>query len=105
MPVRFGEPFGIYAVEAMAAGTPIVQPARGAFPELTQLTGGGITYDPDTPSALADALQALLIDPARTAEMGQAGRAGVRQHLSMDRMVNRFLEAATATSSSQRSLP
>jgi glycosyltransferase involved in cell wall biosynthesis len=43
VPVRGGEAFGIYLAEAMASGIPVVQPAQGAFPEIIEATGGGLT--------------------------------------------------------------
>ena len=94
VPVNFPEAYGIYAVEAMAAGVPIVQPRRGAFPELTELTGGGLCYDPDAKWGLADALEALLLDPQRRQSMAAAGARGVRDHLSHDRMAKEFAALA-----------
>ena len=38
--------FGLYVLEALAAGVPAVQPRAGAFPELIEPTGGGLLYDP-----------------------------------------------------------
>ena len=42
VPARSGEAFGLYLIEAMAAGIPAVQPRLGAFPELIEATGGGV---------------------------------------------------------------
>src|SRR5437588_2106777 len=42
VPARYGEGFGLYVLEALAAGTPVVQPRCAAFPELLELTGGGV---------------------------------------------------------------
>jgi glycosyltransferase involved in cell wall biosynthesis len=86
VPVTFGEPFGLYAVEAMAAGLPVVEPARGAFPELLELTGGGLTYPPDQPDGLANALEALLLDPARAQALAHAGRQAAATHFAAPRM-------------------
>ena len=59
VPVTAGEAFGLFQLEAMAAGVPVVQPACGAFPEIVAATGGGIIYEPATVEALADALAGL----------------------------------------------
>ena len=62
VPVRYPEAFGLYTIEAMAAGVPIVQPNHGAFPEIIEHTGGGATYNSNNPEALADALKPWLND-------------------------------------------
>ena len=38
VPARYPEAFGLYVVEAMLAGTPVVLPASGAFPEIIDST-------------------------------------------------------------------
>ena len=63
VPVRNGEAFGIYLLECMVSGVPVVQPALGAFPEIVKLTGGGALFEPNTPEALAQELEKLLNDP------------------------------------------
>ncbi|MCX6238612.1 MAG: glycosyltransferase family 4 protein [Bacteroidia bacterium] len=60
VPVRNGEAFGMYMLESMASGVPVVQPALGAFPEIVNLSGGGIIYEPNSPEALCEALAGLL---------------------------------------------
>jgi glycosyltransferase involved in cell wall biosynthesis len=52
------EILGTVALEAQAAGLPVVAPKEGAFPEMLALTGGGLTFAPRDPDALADALRA-----------------------------------------------
>ncbi len=47
VPVRKHDGYGLYILEANAAGIPVVQPATGAFPEILEITNGGITYAPD----------------------------------------------------------
>ena len=59
VPSTFDEPKGIFLLEAMAAGTAVVQPRRGAFPEILDRTGGGIMVEPDDPASLADAIYRL----------------------------------------------
>jgi len=48
VPVRKHDGYGLYLLESNMAGVPSVQPATGAFPEIIEITGGGITYSPDT---------------------------------------------------------
>ncbi|MFM8359355.1 MAG: glycosyltransferase family 4 protein, partial [Verrucomicrobiota bacterium] len=42
VPARSSEAFGLYVIEALAAGTPLVQPPDATFPELLAATGGGV---------------------------------------------------------------
>ncbi len=88
VPATYDEPKGIFLFEAMACGVPVVQPRRGAFPEILEATGGGLLVDPDNPEALADGLVALWRDPPRRAAMAAAGRAGVREHYHVGRMAD-----------------
>lgn len=77
VPVRGGEAFGIYLTEAMAAGIPIVQPAMGAFPEIVEKSGGGLTFEGNDPQHLASALKQLFSDTAQLAELSSRARASV----------------------------
>jgi len=86
VPAPYEEPKGIFLFEAMACGVPVVQPRRGAFPEVIETTGGGLIVEADNPEALADGFQALWQDPSRAAALGAAGAEGVRQHYGVDRM-------------------
>ncbi len=86
VPAPYEEPKGIFLFEAMACGVPVVQPRRGAFPEVVETTGGGLIVEADNPEALADGFQALWQDPSRAAALGAAGAEGVRKHYSVDRM-------------------
>lgn len=86
VPATYEEPKGIFLLEAMATGVPVVQPRRGAFPEILDKTGGGLLVDADDPDALADGLRALWRDPARAAALGAAGAKGVRAHYAVGQM-------------------
>lgn len=92
VPMRIGEAFGTFQIEAQAAGVPIIEPRIGAIPELLEITGGGILYEPNTPEALADALQSILLQPAKAHELGQKGQAAVFQHFSNDIMAQKLIK-------------
>jgi glycosyltransferase involved in cell wall biosynthesis len=77
VPVRNGEAFGMYLLESMASGVPVVQPALGAFPEIISLSKGGITYQPNTPEELSKNLAQLLSDSAKMEQLSADARKGV----------------------------
>ena len=69
------EAFGYYAVEAMAAGVPVVLPRQGAFPEIVAAADCG-TLTPDSrPETLARAWANLLSDPAKLRRESDLGRS------------------------------
>ena len=85
VPTVYHDPKGLFLLEAMANGLPVVQPRHGAFPELIARTGG-VLVPPGDAAALADALYALLVDRERAQALGRAAAAGVRQHYTVARM-------------------
>jgi glycosyltransferase involved in cell wall biosynthesis len=76
--------YGLYVLEALAAGVPVVQPARGVFPELLEITGGGVLCEPNDADDLADALESLLFDPQRAGELGRRGREAIFEKFDID---------------------
>ena len=92
VPSTYDEPKGIFLLEAMANGVPVVQPRRGAFPEILRRTGGGILVEPDDIGALADGILSLWNDRPRIEELGQRAVAGVREHYTAERMAARALD-------------
>jgi len=86
VPATYDEPKGMFLLEAMAAGVPVVQPRRGAFPEIIETTGGGILVDRDDPEALAAGLERLQNEPMLAMALGEAGAIGVRAHYTVDHM-------------------
>lgn len=83
VPVLLGEAFGLYLLESMASGVPVVQPALGAFTEIVNESGGGVIYGPNRPEHLADALVNLLKDPDRLTRLSEAGIRGVKDHFNI----------------------
>ena len=103
VPARYGESFGLYLLEAMAAGVPVVQPRHAAFPEILDATGGGLLCPPEDPAALADALLELLNDPAHATRLGERGRAAVRDRFTSRRMAQQVAEICQGLASSTTS--
>ena len=91
VPEYYAEPKGLFLLEAMAAGIPVVQPRRGAFTEIVESTGGGVLVEPDNPEHLAHALQELSKNPERRKELGLRGYQGVRTLYSTARMAESAL--------------
>jgi len=77
--------YGLYVLEALAMGVPVVEPAIGCFPETIEMTGGGALYEPNTAKRLAEVLEPLLSDPQATRKLGTEGRAGVFKTLDIAR--------------------
>jgi glycosyltransferase involved in cell wall biosynthesis len=92
VPSTYKEPKGLYLLEAMACGIPVVAPHHGAFPEMLAKTSGGLLVRPDDPASFADGLAAIRNHPGQAREMGRNGAAGVQQHYSVARMADRVLE-------------
>jgi len=82
VPVLKGEAFGLYLIEALAAGVPLVQPELGAFPEVINTAGGGKTYSPNTGIALAEKLSDVLKDPDMLETLSLNGRKAVEDHFN-----------------------
>ncbi len=77
VPVLQGEAFGLYQLEAMASGIPVVQPALGAFPEIAKISGGGVIYEPNTAVALVTAFTNLFADHEKLQQMSINARNAV----------------------------
>jgi glycosyltransferase involved in cell wall biosynthesis len=86
VPALYGEAFGLYLLEAWAAGVPVVQPRHGSFPELVGAAGGGIICEPENVRALSEAIEEVLIDPLRARALGAAGRRAVLDIFSIDKI-------------------
>jgi alpha-maltose-1-phosphate synthase len=69
------EPLGIVNLEAMACGTAVVGSRVGGVPEVVADGETGLLVPPGDPAALAGAINVLLADEHRAAQMGRLGRA------------------------------
>ncbi len=100
------EPMGIVNLEAMACETAVVATATGGIPEVVadaetgllvpieQSTDGtGAPSDPERFVAdIAEAVNAVLADPARAAALGLAGRQRAVEHFSWPAIASRTME-------------
>jgi len=96
VPSTYDEPKGIFLLEAMAAGAVVVEPRRGAFPEILERTGAGILVEPDQAASLADGIYGLWKAPERLRELRHRGMEGVRQHCGASQMAARAVDVYRA---------
>jgi glycosyltransferase involved in cell wall biosynthesis len=84
------EGFGIVIVEAMAAGLPVVAVGRGGPLEIVEPGVTGLLADSGKPADLAAAIEPLLANSERRAEMGAAGERRCRQRFAAEVTAERF---------------
>jgi len=92
VPARVPEAFGLYVIESMAAGVPVVLPDHGAFPEILEKTGGGVAYSTTETESLLHALGEQLRDPCACSAMGKQGRAGVHEKFCNKGLARQLVE-------------
>lgn len=96
VPAPYREPKGIYVLEALACGLPVVQPAHGAFPEMLAATEGGLLFEPGNSDDLASKLSALVADPVERERLTARGGLLVRERYSLEAMTNATVTAFEA---------
>ena len=92
VPTTYHEPKGLFVLEAMACGIPVVQPNHGAFPEIIRETGGGILCASDDADDTAEKLASLLRNNEERKNIGKAARDAVLQHRTAKVMAAKTLE-------------
>jgi glycosyltransferase involved in cell wall biosynthesis len=92
VPATYDEPKGMFLLESMAAGAPVVQPRRGAFTEVVEKTGGGLLVAPDDVEALAEGLHRVWSDRALSASLAEKAFHGVRAHYTIEQSAIRQVE-------------
>jgi len=85
------ETFGIAIVEAMAAGLPVITADAPGCRDVVGNGKYGLMVDPREVSALANAMERLLIDPGECQRFGALSAARA-QEFDWDNVVNRYLE-------------
>lgn len=84
--------YGLYVLEALASGVPVVEPAIGVFPELIEMTGGGVLYRENSAAALVKAIEPLLLDPDFAYKLGENGRAAVIEKLNVQKTASEMMK-------------
>ena len=94
VPSRYPEAFGLYVLEAWAAGVPVVQPRHAAFTELVEGTGAGRLFEDERADDLVSEWSQFLAAPKAAREAGLRGREAVLHGpYSIARMAESFLAA------------
>lgn len=92
VPVLKGEAFGLYQLESMASGIPMVQPALGAFPEIIGATGGGVIFEPNTAKALAEKWADVFSNPEKLNQMSLDGRKAIEEKFNMMELTKKIVK-------------
>jgi glycosyltransferase involved in cell wall biosynthesis/GT2 family glycosyltransferase len=100
-----GECYGHVICEAMASGLPVVATNVGAIPEIVEDGVSGLLVPPNSPLALADALQRLVRQPEQRRSMGERGLQLARRDHDAKRNFESVLEIMTGLSPSVRRQP
>ncbi len=104
VPARYPEAFGLYVIEAMAAGVPVVLPDAGAFPEIINTTQGGRLYDAGQLGAFTDTLDELLSDRAEAHKIGTHAHCLVTQKYANEVLAQSLVENILTPFTSIRAL-
>jgi len=84
------EPFGIVALEAWAAGLPVVATKVGGLAELVRHGEDGYLAPSGDAAGLAEAVNCILIDRSLARSMGESGRRRVVDHYSWSAVAGRL---------------
>lgn len=97
VPATYGEAFGLYLLESLACGVPVVEPNHAGLAEVVTATQGGLLYDHTQPEALANALETLLQNPDFRAHHAALGRENVLEKFSAQAMATNFAKVCQAS--------
>jgi glycogen(starch) synthase len=87
------EPFGLVALEAQLAGTPVAVADTGGLAELVEPGVTGVRFGCQDPAALAAAVAGLLRDPAGAARMAATAQQRARTGFSWDEVARQTAAA------------
>lgn len=90
VPSVWPEPFGITALEAMAASRPVIASRTGGLAESVVHGQTGLLVEPGDILGLSEAVETLLDDGELRVRLGQAGRSRVEAEYDWDRVIDRY---------------
>jgi glycosyltransferase involved in cell wall biosynthesis len=96
VPSRF-EPFGIIALEAMAAGAPVVVSRVGGLAEIVDDSVDGVEVEPNNPESIAEATVRVLSDRVLASRLAERGREKAKAYSWLNaakRTLQTYQEAA-----------
>ena len=86
------EPFGVVALEALAAGAPVIAADTGGLHEILADTGAALLFEPGNDAQLADAIARVLTDPSLANALTTRARDLVHDTYSWDAVAARTVE-------------
>ena len=92
VPGREHEVAGLYAIEAIASGVPVVAANIGGAGEVVDATGGGLLYRAGDRAGMLDTLERLLNNRVLQTNLGAVGRETVLRQYSAEAMGKRWLD-------------
>jgi glycosyltransferase involved in cell wall biosynthesis len=97
--------FPTVILEAMAAARPVVSTQLAGIPESVVHGGTGLLVPPSNPTAFAEALAQLVVDPVLRQQYGNAGRAHVEQNFAIDKTITPFMQLLQVSVVAREKLP
>ena len=91
VPAAYSEAFGLYVLEAVASGVPVVLPNVSAFPEIVKGTRGGVIYEYNKPGTLSKALKNLLRERKNVKAMADLGKMMAVEKYDIAQMAERLI--------------
>lgn len=85
VPTDYHDPKGLFVLESLASGVPVIQPDHGAFPELIASAGGGLLVRPGDTAHLCETIERLKDDAKLRRQLGATGAQGVAEKHTIER--------------------
>ncbi len=91
VPSIWDEPLGRIVFEAYAHGVPVIVSKRGGLPEMVEPGETGLLFNPDTPGALANAIEDMMRHPDRLEEMSSKARLKWEKEFTPEAIARQYL--------------